>query len=219
MPNTIVNIPFLIGDLPYTVDVLNPADLSVLQGGIALSDVAGIHQGIVTGPHSGKLIFAVKHAGHQVDHRVRTIADDNSTYLILSGLDGNSGQLGVTLPVNPSDDDINSTGYLIAYDNLGKRENNVGFTVQLTAGPGVAGISLDTAPRTNKTADITIGGETVKGYVEFAGLRRGATYTIRRGPVAGADPVSFGSRSTGSGVSFTVPDAPSFAIIETLGSE
>lgn len=216
MANTIIKIPYLPGDLTYTVDVIDPADLSVEQADIALSVVSGVHQGTVSAALTGKFIFIIRQAGNFVEHRIRSIVDDAGPYTILTGLDGGD----VALPVNPSDDALLSTGWLIVYDELGQRENGVVIGLQMTSGPGTAGFSLDTKARTGTSATVTIDGSPVAGYVQFTGLRRGATYRVQRGAITAAAPASpFATRSIGSSVTFIVPNAASFQIAETLGQE
>lgn len=217
MANTVIKIPYLPGDLGYTVDVVDPSDLLELQTNIALSVVSGVHQGTVTGSHAGMLIFVIRNSGSFVEHRIRTIADDAGPYTILTGLDSGDS-IGVSLPGNPSDDALFSTGWLICYDEDGERENGVPITVTLKSGAGVAGIGLDTESRTKETATVNVSGEDVPGYVEFPGFRRGATYSVSRGGVVSA-PNPFAIRSSTGGPTFVVPDAASFAITEVLGKE
>lgn len=215
MANTLIKIPYLPGTLTYTVDVVDPDDLSTLEAGIALTEVSGVHEGTVTGPHAGKLIFVIRESGNFVEHRIRSIADDAGPYTILTGLDGGS----VPLPVNPSDDDLISTGWLIVYDHNGQRENGVTIRVRMTAGAGNAGFSLDTKERSQTSATVTVSGDPVAGYVQFTGLIRGATYEVTRGTFPSSDVTSFAQRSAGSPVTFVVPDAPSFQLAENIGKE
>ncbi|MCA9036301.1 MAG: hypothetical protein KDA91_14295 [Planctomycetaceae bacterium] len=215
MANTIINIPYLPGDLTYTVDVVRPSDLTTLQADIALSVVSGVHQGTVSEAIAGRMIFIIRQAGNFVEHRIRSIADDAGPYTILTGLDGGS----VALPVDPSDDDLLSTGWLIVYDKFGQRENGVNISIKMTSGPGTAGFSLDTEQRTATSATVTIEGQPVAGYVQFTGMRRGATFKVKRGTFETSVPNPFATRSAGAEVSFVVPDAPSFMIAENLGEE
>jgi hypothetical protein len=216
MADTLIKIPYLPGDLTYTVDVVNPADLSVEQSDIALSVVSGVHQGTVSAALTGKFIFVIREEGNFVEHRIRSISDDAGPYTILTGLDGGD----VPLPVNPSDDDLLSTGWLIVYDENGQRENGVTIGLQMTAGPGTAGFSLDTKARSAVSATVTVADEPVAGYVQFTGLRRGASYRVQRGAIAAAAPTNpFATRSSGTSTTFTVPNAASFQIAETLGQE
>lgn len=214
MADTLIKIPYLVGDLTYTVDVIDPTDLSVLESAIALTKVSGVHQGTVTGAHSGKLAFLVKHGANQVEHfaRVRYILDDAGPWIILPGLDSALDGVG-DLPVDVSDDEHQSTGWMICYDEFDERENDVEITIAMISGDGTAGHSLDLQARTETSATV----EGVVGWIQFTGLRRGATYSLVRGSTAQTD--SFGSRSAGSSNTFTVPDAPSFAIVQILGQE
>jgi hypothetical protein len=90
------------------------------------------------------------------------------------------------------------TGYMTCLDPSGNPEQNVTITIQAVQGRDVDGFALDGAERT-AVSDAS-------GLVTFAGLIRGATYTIRRGP-------------TGVKRRFLVPDAATAAIAEILGNE
>lgn len=201
MASTIIQIPGLIGDLTYTVDLVRPSDLSVLETGIALTLVSGVHQGTITGSYTGKFIFDIKHDGNPVDSRVRSIADDPSTYIILTGLD--DGYFA-----NPLDGALFSTGWGIAYSSGGQREDGVEISAEMIMGPNVSGFILDSQVITGTSATTAIDGVDVVGYVELTGLRRGAIYSGWRGEVGEFEPVSF-----------RVPDAPTFRLSELLGQD
>lgn len=119
----------------------------------------------------------------------------------------------------PNDATLFAKGHGWVYDENGVRENGVTVGVQLTSGPGVAGFLLDTTPRTTESADKQIGDNAEPGFVEFAGLRRGATYSIWRGETVSASGSPFATRSAGPRSSFVVPDAPCFPLTEVLGNE
>lgn len=218
-----IKIPYLSGDLAYTVDVIDPTDLSVLQADVALTLVSGVHQATITSV--GKLLFDVKHSGNRVEPvpRCRTIVD-GETRFVLTGLDSASDG-AATLPVNPADDELTLPGWLIVYDETLTRENSVPISVQLVSGPGTAGFSLDLQPITVVSATVTVEGDEIAGYVVFPRLLKGATYAVWRGTAATATAASpFAQRSTGARATFTVPLEPEagssgFRIIETLGQE
>lgn len=220
MTDTVIKIPYLIAGLSYTVDVIDPADESVLQAGIVLQGAGTTGTGTVSAAVAAKSEFVIKHDGNIVDVRVRTIADDAGPYRIVTGLDSQDSLVGVALPANPSDDDLVATGWMIAYDHLGQRENGVNITIRMTSGNGTAGASLDTESRSGTTAVADIDGQQVNGYVEFPGMIRGATYSIVRGPVTEATAASpFAVRSAGPSQSVVVPDSPSFALTQVIGQE
>lgn len=214
--DTTIRIPFLAGDLIYTVDVYDPTDLSTaVESDIALSVVSGQHEGTVSESLSGRFVFVVRHGGVYVTHRVAAIKDTAGPYTILTGVDST----GVALTGDPSDDERLATGWGIVYDEAGQRENGVDVSVQMVSGPGTAGFILDTAARTATSATVNVEGTDVDGYVQFPNLVRGATYKIVRGTFDGAPATVFSQRSTGTQVSFVVPDSPSFALAECLGQE
>lgn len=214
--DSIIRIPFLSGDLTYTVSIYEPTDLTTaVESGIALSVVDGQHQGTVTGSLSGRYVFVIFHGGQYVTHRVAPIKDTAGPFTILDGLDST----GVALAGNPDDSEQFCTGWSIVYDELGEREDNVDVSIQMLTGPGTAGFILDTAPRTSTSATVTIEGETVAGYVEFPKMRCGATYAVVRGTFDGSPATVFSQRSTGTQIKTTVPFADRYAIDEVLGRE
>ena len=89
-------------------------------------------------------------------------------------------------------------------------EEGISISLQLTEGPGTAGYSLDTKIRT----EVSNG----SGIVQFTKLRRGATYSVWRGPADDTFSASaFVVQSAATRKTFVVPDADSFNIAEVLG--
>jgi hypothetical protein len=112
--------------------------------------------------------------------------------------------------ITPSSGSLTSTGVLVTYDESYATEDGVTINVQMSTGPGVAGIALDTTLRTV----VSSGG----GVVQVTNLIRGATYSIWRGTYGSSS--VFGSTATsGAKVSFVVPDAGSFDLPEILGTD
>ena len=227
MANTTIKIPYLTPGLTYTVDVVDPLTGSVLQSGIALTlttDITGATgSGTVTAAIDAKCEFVVKTGSIIVEVRVRTIADDVGPYRIVTGLDTASG--GTVSLVDPDAEIDCATGWIICVDEFCQPENGVDITIRLTAGNGVAGVSLDTAERTVTSATVEIDGEDVVGYVAFPGLAIAASYSIIRGETQVVDAASFANLSASPAGSFVVPTefadpaAPSFAIPQVIGSE
>lgn len=90
-----------------------------------------------------------------------------------------------------------STGTIICYGTDGLPESGAKAYVRLVSGPGDAGAALDGGELT-----LTANGS---GVATHTGFVRGGTYKARRG-------------TSGTWVSFTVPDADSFDISELVGS-
>lgn len=212
MTATTINIPYLTPGLTYTVDAIDPADESVLQADIALTLSGTTGTGTVTAAIDTRVEWVIKQSGNIVEVRVRSIVDDAGPYRIVTGLDGTGN---TELPVNPSDDELLSTGWMICYHKDGSREDGVDITIQLTSGNGLAGSSHDTEPRTATSATV----DGIVGYVEFPGMVRGATYSVVRGDVDETSASPFAVRSAGPTQSTTVPDSASFKLTQVLGRE
>lgn len=107
-----------------------------------------------------------------------------------------------------------STGFGIVYDEFNAPEVGVPVSVQMTAGPGDSGNFLDTAIRT-AVSDVT-------GYVEFVGLRQGATYNIWRGPgaITVSSPLLFAPSTVNTArTSFVAPYLVEFTLPEVIGAD
>jgi hypothetical protein len=118
-------------------------------------------------------------------------------------------ELTPTTVITPPASVLVATGYMVVYDNYGEVEGGVPITLAMSAGRGTAGYALDTKSRTEvSNAD---------GYVEFTGLIRGATYSVRRAGVATPSPGSFSGGAVGQ--SFVVPNAASFSMPEVIGAD
>jgi hypothetical protein len=112
--------------------------------------------------------------------------------------------------VTPPDDPSVSTGTMLVLDEFNNPEADIDISVQLVSGPGVAGYSLDRKIRVETSDE--------EGNVEFTRLRRGATYSVWRGPSADVFSSSaFVAQPQAERRTFVVPDADSFNITEVLG--
>ena len=114
-----------------------------------------------------------------------------------------------TTVITPPVSVLVATGYMVVYNEFGALEANVPITVSMSAGRGTAGYALDTKSRTVLS--------NVSGYVQFTGLIRGATYSVRRGGSATPSPGSFSGGAMGQ--SFVVPNAASFSMPEVIGAD
>ena len=190
-----VTIEESVGSTPLenaTIRLTEGADLFVLT-----TDSAGEAD---FGLRSATYVVAVTKAGY----------GSYTGTMVVTDATGVTIQLTLTGAVPVPSDPLLSTGVMVCYDELGAVEQDVTITVTMTAGPGTAGYALDTAERTETS--------TVAGLVTFAGLIRGATYSIRRGPSPAAA-ASFGARSNSSAGSFVVPAAASFDMTEVIGTD
>lgn len=112
----------------------------------------------------------------------------------------------VVAPTDP----LLATGVMLVLDEFGAFEAGVTISLQMTAGPGTAGYALDTKLRT-EVSDGT-------GNISFAGLIRGASYTIWRSQT-GVGEVNFAVRTAVTKQSFVVPNSPTFNLAEVIGQE
>lgn len=131
--------------------------------------------------------------------------------LTVSGVSSDTYSL-TELAITPPATLLVSTGTMVCYDESGVAEQNVSITIQLIAGAGVAGYGLDTKARTDTTD--------VDGYVEFPGMIRGATYSVRRGTAVAETALTvFATRSTGAATTCVVPNSDWFALPEVIGTD
>ena len=149
-----------------------------------------------------------------------TVLVTKSGYTSYSGSLTVSGDLTteVTLtlaaPIVTSDDPAKSTGWTIAYDERGEREEGVEFGARMIKGSGQSGKSHDKKVITESSAISEDPEE--KGVVQFSFVC-GATYEAWRGEAPGAELGSFGARSSSGKITFVVPYTPSFELDEILG--
>lgn len=129
--------------------------------------------------------------------------------LVVAGTTSQTYPLTALIVTPPSSPAV-STGTMLVLDENNDPEADISISLQLTEGPGTAGYSLDTKIRT----EVSNG----SGVVEFTKLRRGATYSVWRGPANDTFSASaFVLQSAATRKTFVVPDADSFNIAEVLG--
>ncbi len=198
------------GPWAVTISIEDSSDNSDLQGAvIRLSE--GADDFVISSDSIGEATFGLRSAVYDVIV-IKTGYTSHVGTLDISDASPTTIQLTATgaipIPSNP----LLSTGVMVVYSELGAVEVGVPITIQMTAGPGTAGYSHDTKLRTATSVSGT-------GLVTFTGLIRGATYSIRRGTDPGAAATSFGSRSSSTVGSFTVPEAASFNMSEVIGTD
>lgn len=114
------------------------------------------------------------------------------------------------LVVTPPSSPLVSTGTMLVLDEFNEPEPSKSISLQMVEGPGTAGYALDEKVRT----EVSNG----SGIVQFIKLRRGATYSVWRGPAADTfDSSAFVSQAAASRRTFVVPNVDSFNIDEVLG--
>jgi hypothetical protein len=157
---------------------------------------------------SGEALFAVADGDYEVivvkpgfDSEFRTVTVSGST-----PLDVTLTEISVTAPDEP----YKATGNGITLDEEQEPEDGVFVSIQMVEGPDIAGFILDGKIRTEVSAD--------GGVVEFAGMLRGATYEIWRGP--GTVEESEGPFSIEASFTkrrFVVPNEDTFSLSEVIG--
>lgn len=129
--------------------------------------------------------------------------------LVVSGTTAEEYELTALIVTPPASPSV-ATGSMLVLDEYNEPEVGVSISLQMTEGPGTAGYSLDTKIRTEVSNGI--------GMVEFIKLRRGATYSLWRGP---ADDIysasAFVTQPASTRKTFVVPNTGTFNIAEVLG--
>lgn len=141
----------------------------------------------------------IERAGYESHVASLVVSADTTTEYELTALI-------VTPPASPSV----ATGSMLVLDEFNEPEEGISISLQMTEGPGTAGYSLDTKVRT----EVSNG----SGMVQFVKLRRGATYSLWRGPANDTFSTSaFVSQPAATRKTFVVPNADTFNIAEVLG--
>jgi hypothetical protein len=195
------------GAYTVTINVKDEALLTNLEN-VTIRLTEGANVFVTQTNASGNAVFAL----------------DAATYSYALTKTGYSGETGTTVvtgtgsfsydialnAITPSSGSLTATGVMVVRNENYGLEQDVVISLQLTSGPGVAGLALDTAVR-SETSDSS-------GEVQFTNLIRGGTYSIWRG--TSSQTSVFGSAATsGAKVSFVVPDSGSFDLPELLGVE
>jgi len=158
---------------------------------------------------SGNAVFALDDATYS--YAITKAGYTSETGTIVVSADATVNKDIAQSAITPSSGSDTSTGVLICYDENYAPESGVTFSMQMTAGPGVAGDSLDTTIKTATSAATT-------GLVQFTNLVRGATYQLWRSTFTSTS--VFGSVATANAkVTVVVPDAASFDLPEVLGAD
>ena len=169
----------------------------------------GVNTFVVDTDASGNAVFALDDATYS--YAIYKAGYTSETGTIVVTADATVNKDIAQSSITPSSGSDTSTGVLVCYDENYAPESGVTFSMQMTAGPGVAGDSLDTTVRTATSAATT-------GLVQFTNLVRGATYQLWRSTFTSSS--VFGSIATANAkVTVVVPDAASFNLPEVLGTD
>ncbi len=167
----------------------------------------GVNTFVADTDASGNAVFALDDATYS--YAITKAGYTSETGSIVVSADATVNKDIAQSSITPSSGSDTSTGVLICYDEDYAPESGVTFSMQMTAGPGVAGDALDTAVKTATSAVST-------GLVQFTNLVRGATYQLWRSTFTSSS--VFGSVATANAkVTVVVPDAASFDLPEVLG--
>jgi len=196
-----------VGASPLTItvtdgtDELSGATVRVTAAGVALNQTTGVDGLALFALTDGDYDVTVVRPGYGSEYVVVTVSGTSAETIPLT-------ESAVTPPASP----LVATGTMLVLDELAEIEEGVDISLQLTGGPGTAGYALDTKVRT-ATSD-------VDGLVEFAGLIRGAEYSVWRGTSTAPSATSpFSVRASGNQSFFTVPNTDTFSISEILGRD
>jgi len=196
-----------VGASPLTItvtdgtDELSGATVRVTAAGVALNQTTGVDGLALFALTDGDYDVTVVRPGYGSEYVVVTVSGTSAETIALT-------ESAVTPPASP----LVATGTMLVLDELAAIESDVDISLQLTGGPGTAGYALDTKIRT-ATSD-------VDGLVEFAGLIRGATYSVWRGSSTAPSATSpFSVRASGNQSFFVVPNTDTFSISEILGRD
>lgn len=178
-----------------------------LQNAVVRMASGALSEAITTNV-SGLAVFALDAATYTVTI-TRAGYTSLTTTLVVTGTTNQTYAL-TALTVTPPASVLVATGVMLVLDENNAAEAGISISLQMTAGPGVDGYALDTKIRT-----ATSNGS---GIVQFANLRRGATYAVWRGPANDTFSASaFVVQSAATRKTFVVPNADSFNITEILG--
>jgi hypothetical protein len=195
------------GAHPVTITITDLDDEPLENADIRV--VSGILGGSGITDEDGEKVFALNSATYAVTITCSGF-EGLTEELVISGTTAITYQLTprtITAPTVPG----MATGVLVALDELLYVEPGVDVNLQLVAGRGVAGFSLDQKIRTLTTDS--------EGMVQFTRLAHGAKYAVWTGPIVEASASPFTSRGRSGKVTFTVPAVDSFSINEILRTD
>ena len=180
-------------------DSIENAIVRVASGVLNESDVTDV---------DGEVQFALGNATYTVTIE-RAGYESEVASLVVSGTTSEEYELTALVVTPPASPSV-ATGSMLVLDEFNEPEVGVSISLQMTEGPGTAGYSLDTKIRT----EVSDG----DGMVEFIKLRRGATYSLWRGPAADTFSASaFVTQPAATRKTFVVPNTGTFNIAEILG--
>lgn len=180
-------------------DPLENAKVRVASGVLSEDDLTDV---------DGEVPFSLGNATYTVTIE-RAGYESHVASLVVSGTTTAEYELTAIVITPPASPSV-ATGSLLVLDEMNDPEEGISISLQLTAGPGTAGYALDTKIRT--------GVSDVNGMVEFTGLRRGATYSLWRGPANDTFSASaFVTQPAATRTTFVVPNTGTFNIAEVLG--
>lgn len=227
MADTPIKVPFLQPGLSYTVAVLDPlaGDTDPPLETVALTTSPGangsvVGSGVVSTAIAGTMLFDVLHAGNRVESvpRVQSIADDENTYTILTGLPSTAPVVGA-IDLDALCSDI----WGIVLDENCEGEDDVLITARMTKEPDKPGFVWDKKEKEATSATQPVGESApIAGAFLMRGVARGGTYEFVRGPngfgtqFVAATPLTFGSPDR-EGLSTTTLNTPISVIIPDDG--
>jgi hypothetical protein len=180
-------------------DPLENATVRVASGVLNESDLTDV---------DGEVQFALSNATYTVTVE-RAGYESAVASLVVAGTTVQEYELTAIVVTPPASPSV-ATGSMLVLDENNDPESGISISLQLTEGPGTAGYSLDTKIRTQVSNG--------SGMVEFTKLRRGATYSIWRGPANDTFSASaFVTQPAATRRTFVVPNTGTFNIAEVLG--
>lgn len=180
-------------------DPLENAIVRVSSGVISESDPTDVNGEVQYSLGNATWTVTIERAGYE----------SHVASLVVAGTTTQEYELTALVVTPPSSPSV-ATGSMLVLDEFNAPEEGVSISLQLTEGPGTAGYSLDTKIRT-EVSD-------VDGMVEFTDLRRGATYSLWRGPANDTySPSAFVTQAAATRTTFLVPNTDTFNIAEVLG--
>lgn len=180
-------------------DPLENAKVRVASGVISEDDDTDV---------DGEVQFALSNATYTVTIE-RAGYESEVASLVVAGTTTHEYELTALIVTPPASPSV-ATGSMLVLDENNDPEEGISISLQLTEGPGTAGYSLDTKIRTQVSDG--------SGMVEFVKLRRGATYSIWRGPAEDTFSASaFVTQPAATRRTFVVPNTGTFNIAEVLG--
>lgn len=180
-------------------DPLENAIVRVASGVLSESSLTNVDGEVQFSLSNATYTVTIERAGYESEVASLVVAGTTTEEYELTAI-------VVTPPASPSV----STGSMLVLDENNDPESGISISLQLTEGPGTAGYSLDTKIRT----EVSNG----SGMVEFTKLRRGATYSIWRGPANDTFSASaFVTQPAATRRTFVVPNTGTFNIAEVLG--